>query len=289
MTRSLVVGVDGSVHSLRAVRWAVDEAAARGADLRLLYVVSPEAEDGYAGGNSDLPLSRVIANHVVAEAAVYARARRGGVHVVTEVLHGPVAATLLDESRSAEVLVLGSRGRGGFTGLLLGSVSLRAAAHARVPVVVVRGRERDTRGRRPRIVVGVSGDDASEAAVDFALREATLRNAEVMAVHAWRRSRVPAAAAGGLPSAAEPADEQFAERVLDFALSATLTDRLDVPVERRAAEGSARTALLHASAHADLVVIGARRRDGHLGRHLRTTGQALLHHAACPVAIVPTP
>ncbi|MFG1609728.1 universal stress protein [Actinoplanes sp. NPDC049265] len=101
--------------------------------------------------------------------------------VVPDLAAGSAAAVLREQSRGASMVVLGGRGAGGFAGLLAGSVALQVAEHAAAPVVVVRGRGPES----GPVVAGVDASPLAGQALDFALREASLRGAELVAVHAW--------------------------------------------------------------------------------------------------------
>ncbi|MER6084958.1 universal stress protein [Streptomyces sp. NPDC001833] len=286
MDLPVVVGVDGSGSSLRAVDWAADEAVLRGAPLRLVYASLWERYEGESLAEDLVtkPSDQLMAEDVVAVAAERAHRRQPGLKVTTDVVPEEPEYALVHESREAAVLVLGSRGRSGFVEMLLGSVGLAVAAHAHCPVIVLRG-SHDNRvrtGAGGRIVVGVGGREA----VRFAVREAGLRGAEVDAVRAWR---APARETTDHPLlSGEPArlHEQEASDTLEEALR-------DVPqlvrVHRQTVEGPARQVLLAASHTADLLIVGARRNTGHLGLQLGRVAHGVLHHAACPVAVVPEP
>lgn len=137
---AVVVGVDGSAASIEALRWAREEARLRGAGLVALHAWQPEYSTelaALAGVDHDAPLER--AAHDVVEHALEATAAADGVEVQARVVRAVPGAALVDASRDAALLVVGSRGRGGFVGLLLGSVSRRCLHAAACPVVVVGG------------------------------------------------------------------------------------------------------------------------------------------------------
>ncbi|MET8135200.1 MULTISPECIES: universal stress protein [unclassified Streptomyces] len=292
MELPLVVGVDGSEPGMRAVDWATDEAALRGLPLRLVYASLWERYEGAAlaeglGRSSE----QIMADTVVEAAAERARRRDAAVRVTTEVVPDDAVGALLREGLNATALVLGSRGRGGIAERLLGSVSLTVAARAHCPVIVLRGshdnQARDSRYRR--VVLGVGDPAHGSAAARFAFREAAERGVALEAVRAWRW---PAHESVDHPlMAGEPArlHEQRAVEVLDKALSGAAEEYPAVDVRRRTVEGTARTVLLDASTEADLLVVGVRRHDshGHIGMQLGRVAHAALHHAACPVAVVP--
>ncbi|ELP68831.1 universal stress protein [Streptomyces turgidiscabies] len=285
----LVVGVDGSEQSFGAVDWAADEATVRGVPLRLVYASQWERYEGDALAQ-DLGRSpeRILAETIVEAADERAHRRQADVKVVAEVLPEEPVPALLREGRNASALVLGTRGRSGITELLLGSVSLAVAGRAQCPVIVVGcGPERRPRIRtEQRVVLGV-GADPNPAAVDFAFRAAADRDATLRAVRAWRR---PAHETVDHPLlTGEPArlHEQQAAEVLEEALRDTAAEHPSVRVRRQTVEGPARKVLVEASATADLLVVGAQRREGHFGIQLGPVTHAALHHSACPVAVVP--
>ncbi|WP_432072764.1 universal stress protein [Streptomyces wuyuanensis] len=271
MAIPLVVGVDGSESSLEAVDWAAGEAARHDVPLLLVHAVTQDRE----------------AADLIGVATDRARSITPSARLSSEVLQGDPATALLGKARNAFAMVLGCRGLGGLAGLLLGSVSLAVAARADCPVVVVRGRSahRDVRFRS--VVVGVEDGEGSDTAVEFALREAHVRRCRLIAVHAWcvpfggLAEPPPPAGYGAQPPRRPPA------QVLDDALRGSAERYVDASVSRQVVEAPARQALLEAASDADLLVVGARRRRGHLGLQLGLVNHALLHHAPCPIAVVP--
>ncbi|MGV9457176.1 universal stress protein [Streptomyces sp. NPDC003635] len=283
----LVVGVDGSEPSLRAVDWAADEAVLRGAPLRVVYACLWERYEGAALAR-DLarPTVLPLAQDVVCAAAQRARARHPGLKVTADVVFEEPEYALVREARNASALVVGTRGRSGIAEMLLGSVSLAVAAHADCPVIVLRGSHDNqvTPPVRGRVVAGVGDDAKDSAAVRFAVEEARRRGVTLGAVRAWRR---PAHEAADRPlPAGEPArlHEEKAAQELEEALQDVPAD---VAVRRRTVEGQARRVLVDAAHEADLLVVGARRREGQSGLQLGRIAHVALHHSACPVAVVP--
>ncbi|GII81476.1 universal stress protein [Sphaerisporangium rufum] len=294
MSAPVVVGADGSPAALAAVRWAADDAVRRDTGLRIVHVTEPWV--------FDLPLTTPPGFHdsrtrqaraVLAEAAGAARDRVPGIGVLTAEAIGDPRRELLAEAGKAQVLVVGSRGLGGFAGLLLGSVSIGVAGHAGCPVVAVRAAgneepgepgEPGERRERREIVVGHDGSPYSEAALDYAFEEAALRGALVRAVYAWQVSAF-------LPMLASYTPEL--DRVYDLGLRAAKEQlrpwREKYPaVEVRDAMVRAHpvAALVEASAAADLVVVGSRGRGAVGAAVLGSVGHGVLHHARCPVAVV---
>ncbi|WP_369268759.1 universal stress protein [Streptomyces sp. R11] len=291
MDLPIVVGVDGSEPSLRAVDWAADEAVLRGASLRLVYASLWERYEGAAlahdvGRSSE----QIRAQDIVETAARRGHRRHADLKISIDTLPEEPEYTLVRESRHASLLVTGTRGRSGVAEALLGSVSLSVAGHAHCPMVVVRdSRDKQVRpGTHGRIVVGVGvgvGErPTTPAAVRFACDEARLRGAVLDAVRAWRR---PAHGTTDHPLlVGEPArmHEEQAVEVLDKALHDVPAD---VEAHRRTVEGHTRDVLVAASRDADVLVVGAERHHRHFGLQLGRVAHGVLHHSACPVAIVP--
>ncbi|MEV5776325.1 universal stress protein [Streptomyces antimycoticus] len=316
----VVVGVDGSDAASDALDWAAELAGRRGLPLRVVHASLWERYEGYVAGTAaDRPAERLHSEAVLATAAERAGRRVPALKVMTDLAADDAVTALLRAGQSAEALVVGSRGRGEFASLLLGSVGLGIAARAQCPVVVVRGRPENVHGGMNRVVVGIAErEHPSErepappsAAVAFALREARLRGGELEAVHAWRcagpedhgarenhgahedhtareNHRAPQGHRARENHGAREDHARRAAELLDETLGgATAAGLPPVPVAHRPVEGTARKALLDASAHADLLVVGARRRQGHFGMQLGLVNHAVLHHAKCPVAVVP--
>ncbi|MFE9644485.1 universal stress protein [Streptomyces sp. NPDC006365] len=272
MTIPLVVGIDGSAASLEAADWAAEEAVRHGVPLHLLHAAARGQE----------------ASDVIDAASERVREGAPTVRLSSEVLHEDATAALVDKGRNAFALVLGSRGFGDLAGMLLGSVSLAVSARADCPVVVVRGAAEHRDARFGSVVVGVEEGEGSGTAVQFAFREAHVRHCRLVAVHAWSAPfaafTTPQASSG---YALEAHRRRPPAQVLDDALHGASERYRDAPVSRRVIEGPARQALLEAASEADLLVVGARRRQGHLGLQLGLINHAVLHHAPCPIAVVP--
>ncbi|KUO10450.1 universal stress protein [Streptomyces sp. DSM 15324] len=288
MELPLVVGVDGSDSSLLAVDWAVDEAARHGLPLRLVHAFRWERyERALPQFTTGRRAGEVMAQNIVASCAQRAGLREPEVKVSEEVLPDDAVSALLRAAPDAFALVVGERGRGEVSGLLLGSVSLTVAARAACPVVVVRGAPPNVRGSLGRIVVGVGDAAERTGVVRFAAREAQARGCALTAVRAWRR---PAFEHGDSTTTADvvgPAHDERASAELQDALRDAEREHPDLSVHRHTVEGPAHRVLLDAAADADLVVVGAERRHGHFGLQLGRAAHTLLHHSACPVAVVP--
>ncbi|PRH80774.1 universal stress protein [Streptomyces solincola] len=288
MTASpLVVGVDGSPSSYTAADWAVDEALRRDVPLRIVHASSWERYEGpHLAAGLERTGGRVLAENIVGAAAQRAVRRAPGVTVRTAVRAEDPAGALVRESEHAFAVVTGCRGRGDIAGLLLGSVSLTVAATAHCPVVVVRGSPDAVAGGRRRVAAGVGAAEDGEA-VGFACEEAEARGCPLEVVHAWRDAgprpaEHPLLTGGGLNRRASDA-----EALLETVIKGPLADHPDLEARCEVEEGSARKTLLRRATRSDLLVIGGHRRHGRLGMQLGLVGHALLHHADCPVALVP--
>ncbi|WP_181140599.1 universal stress protein [Streptomyces sp. Ru62] len=288
MTLPLVVGVDGSEPSLVAVDWAVDEAVRHGLPLRLVHASLWERyEAGLPPAGPGRPSEQVLAEQIVASAADRAERRHRDVKITTDIVPEDAAAALVREGGAAFALVTGSRGRGELRGLLLGSVGLAVAARAPCPAVVVRGDRVGLEGGHGRILLGLGETGAGAEAVRFAFQEAGVRGCVLDVVRAWRRtahdrSGNPIQAGGPVDTSGENASA-----VVDARLMAAIDEYPHVRTRPAVVEGPAGRVLVDRSAAADLVIVGARRGKGHFGLQLGRVGHALLHHAQCPVAVVP--
>ncbi|GAA3023930.1 universal stress protein [Streptomyces lactacystinicus] len=281
MTSTVLAGVDGSPQSAAAAHWAAAEAVRRGASLRLVHAW-PWLTDGVSSFAEADDLPEAV-RRTLAEAAEDIRGRHPDLAVETDaVLDAPVDG-LLAAAAEAELLVLGSRGRGGFTGLLLGSVSMSVAGRSTVPLVVVREEGEAGAGE---VVVGVDAHTPETEVLDFAFREAALRGARVRAVHGWELPPVFGYAGGAVPAAELAQLEALEAKLLSLALAGPREQHPEVEVVEDVQIGAAR-ALVEVSAGAALVVVGRGRRPVEFGPRLGRVAHAVLHHAEAPVAVVP--
>lgn len=280
--RTVLVGVDGSPSSTRAVRWGAAEAARRGIPLRLVIAFAWPDARGRRGGEQESHRETLLsaARERLAVAAAAAVADQSGLDVEQQLLVGSPIPVLAEEARRAQVLVLGDRGLGPVEGLLVGSVAAALTPHAPCPVVVVRGAERPP-GTLP-VVVGF--DEHSDAAVGFAFEAAAARRVSVVAVHSWWQPVFePEMAAMVFDRDAIQADEEqlLAQRLVGWAGKYP-----GVVVERHVTGDSPATALLDQARNAQLVVVGSRGRGAFASLVLGSVGNALLHRSPCPVAVV---
>jgi nucleotide-binding universal stress UspA family protein len=220
-------------------------------------------------------------DRALALAAERAAKAAAGVLIDTDELNGPTAQAVTQSGSGALMLVLGSRGTGAFTALLLGSVSRYAASHASSPVVVVRDEPSAPHGL---IGVGVADTDSCRDALTFALEEASLRHAGVHAIHAWHMPQTEISRAGPVPTESSAQAAADAAAALAGLLDECRAKYPDVPVSHEVVHGHPGRALVGLSARTDLVVIG--RRPGEPGPG--SVRHALLNHAHGPVAVVPS-
>jgi nucleotide-binding universal stress UspA family protein len=284
---AIIVGADGSDHSLRAVEWATEEAARRRLPLRILYAEAPWLYDVPVDPRLGAVRKWLLSGgrEVLEKALATARDRDPDVEVRTEAVPGPAARILLEEARNAAMVVLGGRGAGTLAGLLLGSTALQVVTHSPVPAVIVRNLEPAV---RREVAVGVDGSEPAGSAIEFAFEEAGLRQARLRVVHVWSH---PASYGPGSmqPLVYDPqimAEEE--SRALNDALDVWREKYPDVEVVSEVVQGGPARILGAVSARADLLVVGTRGRGGFTGLLLGSVSHALLHYAHCPVAVVPS-
>ena len=280
--RPVLAGADGSQVSLRAVAWAAREATARGKPLLIVSALAPPprlSSPWSAAAIQEAAQHR--AEQALAAAAARAREAAPAVRMGTEMLEGEPAQALAERAAEASMLVVGSRGAGGFAAMALGSVSRYTATHATCPVVVVRS---DRPVLHRAVVVGVRDPDlpGSSAALGFAFEEAALREARLLAVHAWYWP----APAGHLdkPDALRDAARRMAD-----ALCMYQEKYPDVPVAADVARAHPGRVLAGAAARADLVVVGRHASPVASAHGIGSVTDALLCHGPGPVAIVADP
>jgi nucleotide-binding universal stress UspA family protein len=264
--------VDGSDTSLGALDLAIAEATLRGCPVRAVYADPWAQHPAWANLPPD-PLSE----SQQAIKLVGRRATVAAVPVTAEVVTGDPGPALVRESDNAVALFVGHRGRGGFRELLLGSVAIKVAAHARCPVFVTRGSPGAASASDRTIVVGVDGTPANQTAIGFAFAEADLRAARLHGVHVWTGPDVflydPAA------------DRRARETLVDESLTPWTRRFPSVAVSREVVAGRPAHALIDLSQRAQLVVVGSHTPGMLPGIRLGTISHTLLHHAFCPVAV----
>jgi len=300
----IVVGVDGSEQALRAAEWAAREAVRRKAPLRIVSVSAmPSRMRPYRAAPATVADTlHKISAQLLAEAVTRVREVAPGLPVDAELVTGAPAQTLTACGSGASVLVVGARGAGGFSAMVLGSVSRYVAMHAPCPVVVA---HEDDMAVLREIVVGVGHPAEADDSLGFAFEEASMRGARLTAVHALDRphwvalrddedTRLTEAAvmategadAASGPGIFPPADEAAATIELAEVIDGWRDKFPEVPVTHDIVRGHPGRVLAAYTARADLVVIG---RHGDPGRaRLGSIQHPLLSHAHGPIAIVPS-
>lgn len=288
MTGPITAGVDGTDESRAALDWAAREAVRRSLPLRVVHAWEflPSVPTEVAGRETQ----EAAAVRAVTDAVRAVTERHPELKVTTDVLEGPAVRTLLEAAEEAGLLVLGSRGHGRLMGFLLGSVGQQVIAEATRPVVLVRaGSEASAEAAGRDVVVGQHGDPEDSADVlRFAFETAAARGATVRAVRAWTLPPVFAYSPGSLQLLDDAGGlEPFEQKALAAALQPWRDRFPEVPVVEHVEMGSAGQVLLAAADDAQLLVVGRRAHRTAVGARIGSVAHGVLHHAGCPVAVVP--
>ncbi|MEQ4721778.1 universal stress protein [Nonomuraea sp. B19D2] len=277
----IIVGVDGSVAARAAVEWAAKDAFRMRVPLRLVHAVDRSPYQVSKFPNAAIPDALLSeGQRILREAEALVRERQPTVEVGTRDIEGAPAEVLREQAEDATEIVVGSRGRGGLAGALLGSVSTHVAGHVRCPVVVVRGEHRPTYGE---IVVGVDDSPECEPALVYAFEQARLRGSALRVLHAWQ---VPVHAFA--PEASYDMDEvrTAQHQVVRDRLAVFSRDYPEVRLVEDVQSADPVNALTDASERADLLVVGSHGRGALGSMVLGSVSRGVLHHAHCPVAVV---
>ncbi|MFC9224243.1 universal stress protein [Streptomyces hygroscopicus] len=286
----VVVGLDGSDSARAALDLAIAEARRRAATLEIVHAWPWARTDPLAFDPDSEPRRPPveIARTVLRLAVARAQEREPGLRIVPTLTAEDAVPELLRIGADAALIVIGSRGLGGFTGLLLGSVGLRLAAHTRRPLLVVRGGPPAAYGPEGhgKVLVGLeSGADG--AAARFAFEEAVRRRARLRVLYAWARPRV-FTGDHTLPAREVGALRAEREQTVAYGVVAALREEFgQVRVREHTSTSTPAQALVEASRAADVLVVAVQRRPARLGMQLGPVTHAVLHHAHCPVVLVP--
>ncbi|MFE4965271.1 universal stress protein [Streptomyces sp. NPDC056660] len=297
MTRTVTVGLDGSAESRAAAEWAAREAESRGLPLKIVHVWEP-VPDPMAQAPLLGPETHQHWTERSEESAEGLRLRHPGIEVISEQLSGSPGEILVEASKTASLLVLGSRALGGVGGFLAGSVGLSVVAHTESPVVLVRAGEQaaDEHQMDPvgipsaatpfrPVVLGLDIDHPDERLIEFAFDAALRRATSLRVEYAWFP---PPYYAYGMP-VNPPLYEALAlerSQALAEVLSPWRLKYPDVETTEESRYGSAAEQLVEASREASLVVVGRRIRRAAPGAHIGHVTHAVLHHSTAPVAVV---
>jgi nucleotide-binding universal stress UspA family protein len=288
-TGPVVVGFDNSPGARAALEFAAAQAKVRGVGLRVVSAFHLVVSDLGIGAGVPWELETIEAIRRAAhddaqEAARWAASAHPELPVEVAVAPGPAAGVLLEQTKDAGLVVLGSHGRGGFLDLLLGGTAREVATHQHAPTVVVRTAE----PKSDRVVVGIDGSPDSLRALAFAFDMASRTGGSLTAVHTW--DVPPIGALTGVPSPEPPA---LVREVADVEVRAALEELAgfaeqypDVQVEHKVLRGAPVPLLVAEAADAGLLVVGSRGRGGFVGLLLGSVSHGVLHHAAGNVAVV---
>ncbi|WP_172592107.1 universal stress protein [Subtercola boreus] len=294
----IVVGIDGSRPSVSALAFAKEYAERRQGRLRAVSVWS------YPISYNPLPVTWSPEKDAEFQLRMASKEVFG--HTLPEwyeqtVREGSAARNLLDESRTADVLIVGSRGHGGFTGLLLGSVSAQCAAHSRCPAIVIHAdhdasgardaadqTERSLSARGRALVVGYDGSANAYDALAWALAAAEDLGAPVTVIRTWSIDRIPRESTDEFGHAHSFDDVTAHVRRDLVSETQTLIEKHPrVAVTLQAVLAQPAEELIKRSKHALMVVVGSRGRGGFVGLLLGSVSAECASHGMCPVVVVP--
>lgn len=289
MVQSLpvVVGVDDSPTSDLALRWAIEHARASGAMLRLVcayrWAVIRPWETPFAELHApELKHLRAEADELLAGAHKLAVTVAPDLAIESAATEGDPVSVLLDESSHASVLVLGSRQLNPFGSVVLNSVAASVTARSRCPVVVLRAPAGEP-AEDPAVVVGVDGTQDSQTVLAFGFDYASRHRLPLKAILCWKGRRLPAGLGLHPESSAERAQSWLSE-----ALAGWRPNYPEVPVSSAVIQDDPAPVLVAQSLEHSLLVVGTRTKHALAGTLLGSVSLAVLHHAICPVALVPT-
>ncbi|MEU8782363.1 universal stress protein [Streptomyces sp. NPDC048637] len=287
MNNVITAGVDGTPESLSAVLWAAEEAQLRRARLRLLHawvLLAPEPTPRPAAGQDQ----NYWPHQMMEEAVTAVRTRFPDLPVDEVLVPKEPMEALQDAAGQSDLLVLGSRDLGPVSRYALGELGLQLVAHTAAPTVLVRARQETTANEGDgELMVGLGLHGPCESLLAFAFDSAARRGVTLRAVHGRHLPAYAYNRGGGVePIAAEEA-AQDARQELAAALQPWREKHPDVRVDDRVVMESPAPALLHSATDAGLLIVGRRRRHRLPGARIGHVVQAVVHHAPCPVAVVP--
>jgi nucleotide-binding universal stress UspA family protein len=283
----IIVGVDGSEGAKHALAWAAHEGQLHGWPVTAVMAWGWLAEHRAVVGDGFDP--RFTEREAVAALDAYVTDALGPSPAVTverRTVEDLAPRALLEASSDAHLLVVGTRGLGGFRGLLLGSVSNQCLHYAACPTAVVGRDDEIGEPAGGRVVVGIDGSEAAGRALTWAVEEARLRQASLEVVHAWQMP-----GASGYPLTGVSVDPSLfadaARATLDSAMHHIDETGLVKPAESILRGGRAASVILEAAKGADLVVVGSRGLGELSGPILGSVSHRVVHHASCPVVVIP--
>lgn len=283
----ILVGVDGSAQSDAAVRWATQEAKMRALPVTLIHAIVPVVATWPMG-----PMQASVtewqeenARNVIEQSRKTLDAAAGDekLNVRTEIAHSPAAPLIIDASKEAWMVVVGSRGVTAFGRTLLGSVCSSVLHHAHCPVAVIHDDAARPDPQAP-VVLGIDGSPASEAATALAFDEASRRGVDLVAIHAWSDIGVFPILGMDWRKREDQGQEVLSERLAGW------QERYpDVQVHRRLVCDQPARWLIEESLNAQLVVVGSHGRGGFAGMLLGSVSSVVAQTTAIPVIVVRGP
>jgi nucleotide-binding universal stress UspA family protein len=282
----ILVAVDGSPESDAAVRWAAQEAELRDMRVTLAHVVVPvvtswpvrSLQAEFNEWQEDNARQILEQGQKMLQTAL---GESKSPEVRTEILHDYAVPALVHATKTAEMIVVGSRGLGAFGRAVLGSVSSGVVHHARCPVVIVHLDEAQSADHTSPVLLGIDGSPASEKATAFAFEEASRRRVELVALHAWSDVGVFPVLGMDWHQYEDEGHEILAER-----LAGWQEQYPDVTVRRRIVCDRPARWLVEESQQAQLVVVGSRGRGGFPGLLLGSVSSTVAQSAKAPVVVV---
>lgn len=282
----IVVGVDGTPSSARAVDWAAHEAARRGSPLTLVHVVPTVARSGWLDAPMDENYwgEREERGRTLLDEAVAAVGKilgdNASVHVRTTIVHDEPVPALTNLSKEADMVVAGCRGLGALPGILLGSVSRGLVHHAHCPVAVIHDEDPSVdRPDKAPVVVGVDGSPASLSAVEIAFDAASRRGVDLVVVHTYSDD----------DTLMDPMNwdevENVGAEILSERLAGYQERYPDVSVQRVLKRTNPAKSIVEQAKAAQLVVVGSHGRGGFAGMLLGSVSTSVAHAARVPVIV----
>ena len=286
MKKPIIVGIDGSPESFRAADWAGHEGARRHLPVHLLNVWhGPVSNVQYSPDPEGL---REWQEGRMQEAGQQLIERHPGLAVTTEQISGTPVKELLDAGATSEMLVLGSRGLGTVAGFFHGSVGLHVVAHCDRPVVIVRGEEPAEGTSEPAVVLGLDLGRPSDALISFAFEEAAARKAGLRVMHVWGERKLYLYTSPALDERMLTDIQSKQGHELAQTLAPWRAKFPEVELDESIAEGQVAQRMIEAGQdrQCGLLVVGRRRQRLPAAVHVGPVAHAVLHHVACPVAVV---
>jgi len=290
----IVVGYDGSEAAAVAVDWAAAEAQRRRCPLTVIHVIDHiEMTPAPIGVTPWLEVSDEMIGRIAADGVTRARKNADSIDVTPLAIFGHVAHALIEASHDAELVVLGTRGRGDVAAVMLGSVSLAVSTHARCPTVVIRGDSSLLPGPHRPVVVGVDDSPGAEAALYCAAETAADAGARLIVVSGYHPALLQVwtgiitSTADSQPDPGYLEDSRSAaEKVTADAARRARTAHPGLTVTEQVRQGAPASVITAATYQAGLAVVGSRGRGGFSGLLLGSVSHRLLHTALCPVSVV---